>query len=313
VYFISTELDSFARGILKKGIDGVRRLWRNFMVLRSVECGTPVALGSTISFREGADRESALMQIVRAVEDIAAELGVGVVLFRDFYEEELSFYDVLRDGGYRMIYNLSATRLKVRWKSFDEYLDSMRSQYRTKLLVQVKKFHGNGNARIDFVQEFSSCAEDLARLWRNVYDQAREYRREILPVDFFVNIDRHLGSRSAVLIARVDDRPVGFLLLLFDDDVLIPLFSGLDYSCSRERGTYFNLFYKAVEIAIERGMEEMDLGITTLEPKLDLGAVVVPLHMYMKHRNPLLNRVVPKVFDMMTPKTSLRQRNVFKR
>lgn len=312
VYFISTELDSFAGGSLKRVINGVRRVWNDFLILRSVECGTPVALGSTISFRKGVDRAAALTVIVRETERLAMDLGVGVVLFRDFYEEELNFYDQLRGIGYSRIHNLPGTRLEIRWKSFEEYLGAMICHYRQKLLAQRKKLQKPG-VSIEVVKDFSIYAKDLHRLWKNSYQRASEYKRERLTEDYFRNIATHLGERSALILARLNGQSIGFFLLLFDDETLTPLFCGLDYAYNMDYGIYFNLLYEVVEIGIKEQVKEIDFGITTIAPKLDLGAVIVPLHMYMKHLAPFRNRIVPRMFEMMTPKNPLCSRNVFKK
>jgi predicted N-acyltransferase len=312
VYFISTELDSFARGSLKRAINGVRRIWKDFLILHSMECGTPVALGATISFREGTGKRAALMQIVHETEQLARKLRVGVVLFRDFYEDELTFFDQLRHAGYRRIHNLPCARMQIQWQSFDEFLRAMRSEYRCKILTRIKKFQ-KGGGRIELLTDFSPYAEGLARLWRNTYDRAVEYRREILLSDFFENVDQYLGNRSAVIVASIGGQPMGFLLLFLDDDTMTTIFSGLDYSCSKEHFVYFNLFYKAIEFAILRGVKDIDFGITTIAPKIELGAVVAPLFMYMKHLSPIWNRIVPRLFEMMTPKSSQCFRNIFKK
>lgn len=91
------------------------------------------------------------------------------------------------------------------------------------------------------------------------------------------------------------------MLLFFDDETVTPIFCGLDYAFNREYAVYFNLFYKSIEVAIDSRMKDIDLGITTLVPKAELGAEIVPLYMYMKHRNPALNRIVPRLFEIMTP------------
>jgi len=54
------------------------------------------------------------------------------------------------------------------------------------------------------------------------------------------------------------------------------------------------------------------MGITTLDPKKDMGSQIVNLNMYMKHSNPLLNRLLPVLFDMITPPDTTGPRNVFK-
>ena len=94
LYFISTELDLFATGALKLGIQKIRKLWPSFLILRSLECGTPVALGNTISYSNGENAEM-LGEIVRAAEKVAVDIGVKVLLFRDFYDGDLAFYDQL--------------------------------------------------------------------------------------------------------------------------------------------------------------------------------------------------------------------------
>ncbi|HOW27517.1 MAG TPA: GNAT family N-acetyltransferase [Elusimicrobiota bacterium] len=310
-YTISTELDLFATGVLKKAIGRVRRFWPDFLILRSLECGTPVALGSTFSFREGTDRAAALGALRAAIEGIAEREGINVILFRDFLDRELPFYDSLLSFGYRRIHNLPGTRIDVTWKTFDQYLDSLRKRYRKEISLRKRKFQRD-DVTVQVVEDFTPHAADLERLWFNVYDQAREYKRERLTKDFFMNIRQCLNGRSSVLLVKKGDRPVAFSLLLFDDETLIPLFCGLDYSLNEDYCLYFNLFYNIIALAGERDMRDIDLGITTLEPKKEIGAEVVTLHMYMKHRNPLFHLFVPRIFDAMTPQDNTPPKRVFK-
>ncbi|OGV58774.1 MAG: hypothetical protein A2283_02390 [Lentisphaerae bacterium RIFOXYA12_FULL_48_11] len=312
LYFISTELDSFAQGALKSGVEWMRRKWKTFMMLQSVECGTPVALGNTISIREGVDRVIVLGQIVGEAERIARKLNVGVLLFRDFYDGELGFYDKLSDFGYTRIENLPAAKLDIRWRTFEDYLCNMRSQYRRIFRKRIASFESEGG-RIEVVKDFACHSDEMERLWMNAYNHAKEYRREVLKKDFFENMDKFLGSRSAAIIATLNGSMVGFSLLLIDDETLVTLFCGLDYSYSKDYYIYFNLFYEAIRYAISCGCRKIDLGITTLVPKLELGADVVTLNMYMKHLNPLLNLVVPRLFRLMTPKQVPETRRVFSR
>lgn len=313
LYFITTELDTFAQGVVKKAVRSARKLWKNFLILRSVECGTPVALGSTISFKQGYEnRALALMEIVRRCEQVALDIGAKVVLFRDFHDGELEFYNFLRGLGYKRIHNLPGTRLEVRWKSFDEYLGELRSEYRNKTRARMKKFQKAGG-EMRLVRDFGDRAADLERLWKNVYDLATEYKREVLLQDFFRQVDAHLGERSAVLLAEVGGKTAGFMLLFYDDETLIPIFCGLDYEQNKDGCVYLNLFYHVVKVAIEAGVKDIDMGITTLVPKLEVGAEVVPLHMYMKHLSPALHCVVPNLFENMTPQPRIRSRNVFRK
>lgn len=311
VYSISTEMDTFARGAVKKAINLIRRVWKGFFILRSLECGTPVALGNTISFKDGADKAAVLRLLAQQIENLAKKIKVKTVLFRDFYNEELSLFDSLKELGYTRINNLPDTIIKVGWKSFDEYLDMMRNHYKGKVKRNMRKFYKK-EITVELLKNFSTYADELERLWRMTYGRAAEYKREILTSIFFKNINEYLGDRSAVVLVRKDNIPIGFFLLLFGDEVLTPLFCGLDYRYSEEYSIYFNLFYQTIDIGIKEGVKYINTGITALSIKKDLGAVIFPLSMYMKHISLFFNKVVPRIFSVMTPQYNDKPRNIFK-
>jgi predicted N-acyltransferase len=310
-YFISTELDVFAQGAVRKIINLVRRKRNNFFILRSLECGPPIALGSALSFKDGADRAEAMRLLCHGIEELAKELGIKFLLFRDFYDDEKELCGFLEERGYEKIHNLPKAEIKVRWKSFDEYLNSMRSNYRCKIVKGMDKC-AKANISIRPLKNFSDSSRELKRLYDNVSHQAKEIKRESLPETFFQNLDKYLGERAVILAAMKDDRLIGFMLTLFNGKELIPALLGLDYDYNREYCIYFNLFYKTIELAIETGMDKIDMGITTLDPKKDMGSEIVALNMYMKHSNPLLNKIIPTLFDMITPPDTTGPRNVFK-
>jgi len=310
-YYISTELDTFAQGIGKRLVDWIRRVWPSFLLLRSLECGTPVALGSTISFADVRPADEALRLLVESLQRLAREQRVPVLLFRDFYDAQLPQCALLHEMGYHRIPNLPGAHLAVRWRTFGAYLDSMRSHYKQKIVKRMRRFAASGLS-VDVEHGFARHAARLAALWRNVYDRATEYRREILTARFFEEIDRELGDKSSIVLARYGRTIVGFTLLLDDEDKLVPLYSGLDYSYNERSALYFNLLYRAVEVGIVLGKRVVDLGITTLVPKKDLGAESIPIHMYIKGLNPLVDTVVPALWRLMTPGDGTGPRRVFK-
>lgn len=310
-YFISTELDSFAKGLMKKAITGVRRVFPSFLILRSIECGTPVALGSTVSVRDGHDGKVVLKRFADEAERLASELGVNVVLFRDFYDSDLAVSDVLQTVGYRRIYNLPAVRLRVRWISFQAYLDDLKSSYRYTIRSRMNAFKKAGYSFRE-LRDYMGCTGELARLWKNTYNHATEYKREVLEEPFFRQVQENLRGRSSVLMVEKSGLPVAFSILLDDDETLISLFSGLDYTCRKDSFLYFNLFYKTIELAIARKKKEIDLGITTLVPKVEIGGHVVQLTMYMKCTNRIWGWAVPALFSLMTPSPTVPARQIFK-
>ncbi len=311
VYSVSTELDVFARGAIKKIIHLVRHKWKNFFIMRSLECGPPIALGNALSFRDGVDCAEALRLLCQRIEELAKELGINFLLFRDFYDDEAELCGLLKERGYAKIHNLPKAEIKIKWKSFDDYLNSMRSNYRCKIVKGMDKC-AKANISIRTLKNFSGNSRELKRLYDNVSRQAKEIKREQVSEIFFQTLDKYLGEKSVILSATKDDRLIGFMLVLFNNKELISALIGLDYDYNREYCIYFNLFYKTIELAIETGMDKIDMGITSLDPKKDMGSDIVVLNMYMKHSNPFLNKIISVLFDMITPPDTTGPRNVFK-
>jgi hypothetical protein len=162
------------------------------------------------------------------------------------------------------------------------------------------------------LRDYMGCTRELARLWKNTYNHATEYKREVLEEPFFRQVQENLRVRSSVLMVEKSGVPVAFSILLDDDESLISLFSGLDYTCRKDSFLYFNLFYKTIELAIAGEKKEIDLGITTLVPKVEIGGHVVRLTMYMKCTNRIWGWIVPALFSMMTPRPKVPTRQIFK-
>ncbi|HET6966414.1 MAG TPA: hypothetical protein VFH58_16695, partial [Acidimicrobiales bacterium] len=87
---------------------------------------------------------------------------------------------------------------------------------------------------------------------------------------------------------------------------------GFDEEAGRSEGAYFRLLYEIVRVGIEEGFEQVDLGVTTLVPKLDVGGVPVPLFALVKHRNDLIQRFVRVMAEGPLRPEPVEPRRVFK-
>jgi predicted N-acyltransferase len=312
-YLMSAGLDVFARGPLKKLILLLRRAWKDFLIIKYLECGSPVTTANPVSVRPGVDTARVLGCLCGAVEELAAKLGVKVVLLRDFCDDETGFGGVFAGRGYGKIHNLPKAELEVRWKSFDAYLDAMRSNYRRKIVKRIEKCAEAVHVTVRPLRELpDGCWQELARLYENILRNTKEVSRAGLPAAFFRDMASYLGDRAAIVIAQKSTRIVGFMLLLKCGEELSASSMGLDYEHSEEHFIYFNLFYAAIRYGIEQGFRKVCLSITTLDPKRDMGARITGLNMFLRHRNGVFTRVLDTLFDMITaPDTSI-PRDVFK-
>jgi predicted N-acyltransferase len=203
---------------------------------------------------------------------------------------------------------LPTAMIDLPYASFDEYLGAMRAQYRRRVRQTFKR---SSELRIEHRAQFAELAGELARLWRLIYDRATEVKREILTPAFFAAASE-LEETSVLLTRRDDGSIASFALLLSDGPWLSFLHCGFDLDVARSEGAYFRLLYEIVRVAIEGGFDQVELGMTTLQPKLDIGAVPVPLYACLKHRNPLVQRALGAVGNRVIRPEHFEPRKVFK-
>ena len=314
-YAISTPLDLFLprEGPVAKAIAGVRRLFPRFLNFRMVECGSPTTLGYPVAFRTGIadeERRETWRALVRAMELFAAEEKAGLLVVRDFREDERTTAAPLAEQGFACIPNLENTVLRMRWATFDEYLGSLRAHYRRQVRLNLERAKRAG-LRLERVSDFAPFASEMARLWRLTHLRSTAYQREVLEADYFENLSAGLGDRTFATFLWLGSRLVGFTLYLREDNVLVPSYIGIDYAFNDEAALVFNAYYDWVRTGIELGVSVMELGITTYESKLRLGAEIEPLGIFMRARRPWLTPALAAAYRWMTPRQTRVRHDVF--
>ena len=64
------------------------------------------------------------------------------------------------------------------------------------------------------------------------------------------------------------------------------------HAYNHAHGVYFALAIRVVDLAIELGSEEIELGETHYEFKKALGCTLVDTSVYFRHRNPWVHRLM---------------------
>jgi len=314
-YAISTPLDLFLprSNPATRVLTGVRWLYPRFLDFQMVECGSPTTLGYPVAFRVGVSaeqRREIWRALIRSMESFAAEKKADLLVVRDFREDERPTAAPLVEQGFACVPNLENTVLRMRWTTFDEYIGSLRAHYRRQVRLNLARAKRAG-LRIERVQEFASMAAEMARLWRLTHLRSTAYQREVLGPDYFENLAARLGDRTFATFLWLGSRLVGFTLYLLDDTVLVPSYIGIDYAYNDEAALVFNAYYDWVRTGIDLGVPVMELGITTYESKLRLGAEIERLGIFIRYRRPRLTPALAVAYRWMTPQQSRTRHNVF--
>lgn len=287
-YLYDLDMAAVSHPFLPRLIGGLRRLWPRLLITRAYELGAPAAHNDPLLLAQDADPSRAAAAIVGAFVGHAEEAGARMLIVQDFIDPHGPLAAALRGHGFASVVALPTSVVEIAgYRSFEEYLGAMRSRYRrrTKCVLRDSR-----HLRPELVGDFAPLAGELASLWRLVYDRAGETKREILTPEFFAAA-ADLPETSALLLRRPDESIAIFGLLMEDRPWLHFLQCGFPEEAGRGESAYFRLLLEIVRTAIEGGFEHAHLGCTTLGPKLDVGAEPVGLSAWIRHRNPLLQRL----------------------
>jgi hypothetical protein len=128
---------------------------------------------------------------------------------------------------------------------------------------------------------------------------------------YFVALKKTLGDQFNFIGYYQDSKLVGFRTSFVLKDSLEAHFIGLDYEVNKSFEVYQNILYDYIKETIDYDKKRLFLGRTASEIKSTVGAEAHMLTCYIRHRNPLSNRIIKPFIDYLKPEDWV-PRNPFK-
>ena len=175
--------------------------------------------------------------------------------------------------------------LTNRFSSFEDYLNSLRSNYRYRYNKCFKK---SLPLKLEYLEDNKNFTEEMYKCYLQVYNKSK-IRVEKLPIDFF------RGKYFKIFVLKNEDKVVGFGQMLENGTELIFEFVGVDYEYNDTYDTYHRILLEIVKYGIEHKFETIDFGQTADESKLKLGSEYTMLYAYLHHSNKLINATNQKL------------------
>ncbi|MBW8760575.1 MAG: GNAT family N-acetyltransferase [Burkholderiales bacterium] len=198
----------------------------------------------------------------------------------------------LRLLGYRSVDTEPDMVLTLRpeWRSWDDYLASMTSGYRSAAKKLLKDCASAGlTLRRVTAEEMATRADELHLLYGQVH-QAQGLRLATLTPGYLPAMAASLGERFRCRVAEhADGRWLGFVTSVHDGDTTLGYYIGYDRAANAEAPIYLTLLQSTVQDAIAFGSTRLSLGRTALEPKAKMGCKPEPLSCAVRHRVSALN------------------------
>jgi hypothetical protein len=201
---------------------------------------------------------------------------------------------LLHDLGYRPIETEPnmVLALSPKWRSHADYLAALSAKYRKNIRSRVLQPIDEAGITAHLIEDVASVAPRLQALYLAVHENA-SVRPVTLGVDYWTALARSAGPRVRFSALRRGTELLGFIVTLREDsETAIGYHIGFDRDAARSLPLYLRLLQRTVEDGIALGARRLSLGRTALEPKAALGALPEALNVWVRHRQPILNKLL---------------------
>ncbi|HEX9979746.1 MAG TPA: 8-amino-7-oxononanoate synthase [Flavobacterium sp.] len=250
-----------------------------------------------------------------ALDDISAGLkadGMAPHLFiwKDFYddasvaEETFSRYFKFRTQP-NMMFDISSE-----WNSESDYIAALLKKYRDQSKRARKKMLGIVSREL-CLSEISLLANRIYELYYTVAKNA-PFNTFYLQQGHFLKLKELLGANFVLNGYFLDNEMIGFSTLIKNGCDIDTYFLGYEENCQREKMLYLNMLYDMIGYSVGNRFRRIVFARTALEIKSSVGAIPVEMFGFIKHKNPLLNRYMPRLFRFFEPETKWQQRHPFR-
>jgi len=190
-----------------------------------------------------------------------------------------------------------------KFENFNDYINSLRSQYRRRLKIALNHREKLSIKKINR-KDFNKKHYEL---YISIMNRA-ENPLEILPINFFQEYEAEIYEFLDIDTKKI----LGFIQVKEINKKLLFLFGGFKKEDNREYDLYYNMLLKIVEIGIEKNIKVIEFGQTAEESKLKIGCKEKKKYLYIHHSNLLINKFIQMLVPFFSYKPYTIKHNVFK-
>ena len=256
---------------------------------------------------------SLLKEALNEIRQISKKekLPIQLMGIKDFYQDsKVRVEKIFKEYQAFTVQPNMVFEFRKEWKSFDDYLDAMRTKYRTRAKRAFKKSEGIVYRELN-LEDISERKNSIYQLYLNVLNNA-EFSLYQLPENYFVEMKKEMPNKFKLFGGFKQDSLVSFYSIIENNEQLEAGFLGYDAELQKENQLYLNLLYQMIAYGIDFGFDRLDLSRTAMEIKSSVGAEAIETYGLLKHTNPWMNKVLKSIFSKFYQPEEWIQRQPFK-
>ena len=285
-FSLKYSLDTSMSGTARRVFNFIKKSFPDFLSVKALACGVPMGQGC---IGMAGNSKDIIGAILKKMEEIARHEKAQLIAFKDFPYSYSNDFNTLADSGFFKVDSMPYAEMEITFKNFEEYLNKLSGASRYDLRRKFKKAESLARIEMKIVDKLNEkILMEMYDLYMQIVNK-HEMGFEIVPMAFFKNMARNMPNETKFFLWRVDGKLAAFLFALTSDGTFIDYYLGLDYALAHKYHLFFIKFRDVMKWCIENKMKKYEIGFSGYEPKRRLGFDFIPLHIYVKHRNRLVN------------------------
>ncbi|MBX2815624.1 MAG: GNAT family N-acetyltransferase [Saprospiraceae bacterium] len=317
-FYALKSFNSFTTKNSGGGLAIIRRLISRLLSFNAVANGNMMLTGPHgFCFKEHISLEKQLELVDQAFKQAISKAKEQGPISLHFLKELDTAQDGVQgdkfeaDGFYRFtVQPTMHFQVDPEWSTMEDYLAAIKSKYRVRYRKARKRGIGLEKRKLEGA-DIRAHQDRIHALYHQVLGESSFNLMEVNDT-YFANLAEALGSKFTFNGYFQEDQLIGFMSFIDTPEVLEAHFTGIDQTKNRNCDLYLNMLFDLVEEAIVGKKEMLNLSRTALEIKSSIGAVPVDMYCYLRHRNGLLNRLLPKIFKFLYKEDEWTQRIPYK-
>lgn len=231
------------------------------------------------------------------LEDYADEIkNVDLVVLKDLKQQWHFAEGLMAENQFNTIQSepVMILDLDKNWTSFNDYLSSLKTKFRTKAKSAFSKSQYLTSKELD-VEEIAENLSKMKVLYGNVESNA-SFNICALNLDTYYQFKKELGQNFIIKAYYLNNEMVGFLTAMRQENSLDAHFVGIDYNFNKEHAIYQRMLYDYIDFGISQKVKSINFGRTATEIKSTVGAKPYLLPSYIKHRSKITNKLLKPIF-----------------
>jgi predicted N-acyltransferase len=298
VFFVQQNL---VEGIpaLRAAVEKIRQRFPRFLTMRILMIGNAAGEGHLCACAPE-DEVWVARALHEVLEPFARSAKASLIVFKDF---PATYRDVLKDlarTDFTRVPSMPMTELMLGYTNFDHYVTTLGASTRKDLRRKFRKIADAEPIDVEVVTDLTPYVDEVYPLYLQVHERS-PMKFERLTKEYLSALGRRMPDRVRFFIWRQGGKAIAFSVALVHDGTIYDDYLGLDYKVALDLHLYFSTFRDIITWSLGQGLKRYRSSPLNYQPKLHLGCTLFPLDLYVRHTNPLLNKIFRPILKLLEP------------